>query len=105
MYSSWHWNKTCFFSSTGTGKRRKKRDLPFEDHHNKSSSVDEEEYLYPFLEEMAHLGYVRMEDPECQKKIFCQMANYGKKKEMEEEEDEEEHANAVQRGMRYIAEW
>ena len=55
-------------------------------------------YAYPFLDEIVQLGYLRMERSECQKKVFCRMANYGRTEEAEE-------ANAVQSGMRRVAKW
>ena len=89
-----------FRSSTGTGKR-KKRDVS----RNVLADGDDGEqqhYEYPFLEEIVRLRYARMELPQCQKKIFCRMANYGRRGG-EEEEQEEDGANRVQRSMRYLA--
>jgi len=48
------------------------------------------EVRHPFLEEVFQLGFARMEDPECQKKVFCEMAAFGR---------DDESANWVQRIM------
>lgn len=55
---------------------------------------DGETYVYPFLEDIKNTGYAKLNNPECQKRLFCKMASYG---------GHSEDANTVQKTFFYAA--
>ena len=64
----------------------------FSARRKRSGDTNDVSYSYPFLEQLDRMGYDRLEDSECQKMIFCQMAEMGGAEE----------ANFVQKLFGYV---